>query len=108
MTAPRVELLWWAGCPSHAKAKTMLEEALEQQGLDPECIETLQIVTDEEAIRERFVGSPTIRINGADIVPPADPTPALACRLYIRRDGRPSPLPDPQDLHDALHSTLKD
>ncbi len=102
MSAPRVELLWWSGCPSHGKARTMVEQALAEAGLDPAGIEMLQIVTEDEAARERFVGSPTIRIDGRDIVPDDRTPTALTCRLYYRRDGRPSPLPDPADLRDAL------
>lgn len=97
------ELLWWSGCPSHDRAKDMLAEAMISAGLDPSLIEKRQIVTLQEAVDERFVGSPTIRIDGEDIVPvPSDSTAALTCRLYFRRDGRPSPLPDPKDLYDAL------
>lgn len=85
----------------------MLEEALREAGLDSDRIETLQIVTEEEAVRERFVGSPTIRIDGADIVVPREPVQAaLTCRLYFRRDGRPGPLPDPADLRDALAAAV--
>src|SRR4051812_27129136 len=106
MAAPKVELLWWSGCPSHGKAKSMLEVALTESGLDPQSIEMVQIVTDDEAAWENFIGSPTIRIDGRDIVPPDDPRPALTCRLYIRRDGRPGPLPDPKDIRDALQRAV--
>ena len=55
--------------------------------------------------QERFVGSPTIRVDGRDISPPpADEAPSLSCRIYRLRDGRPSPTPDPADLRDALAS----
>ncbi|MFI1996984.1 hypothetical protein [Actinoplanes sp. NPDC020271] len=106
MAAPRVELLWWSGCPSHGKARTMPQAALTEAGLDPTGMETLQVVTEEEAAQEGFVGSPAIRINGTDIVAPDDQPPALTCRLYVRRDGRPGPLPDPADLRDALAAAL--
>lgn len=85
----------------------MLETALTEAGLDPSTITTQQVVTMEEAERERFVGSPTIRIDGEDVVAVAEPVePALTCRLYFRRNGRPSPLPDPADLSDALRRAL--
>ena len=57
MTAPRVELLWWSGCPSHGKARATLGEAMAVLGLVPAEIESLQIVTHEEAAREHFVGT---------------------------------------------------
>ena len=56
----------------------------------------VEIATDEQARRERFFGSPTIRIDGEDVVPPAEGDPVgLSCRVYRLRDGRPSPTPDP-------------
>lgn len=103
---PKIELLWWSGCPSNGTAKAMLEQILAEAGLDPALIETLQIVTDEEAAREQFIGSPTIRINGSDIVAVQNPRPALTCRLYLRRDGHSSPLPDLADIRDALRHAL--
>jgi hypothetical protein len=63
------------------------------------------VLTDEEAMAEDFVGSPTLRIDGRDVIPPApDEPPALACRVYHRRDGRVSPTPDPEDVRDALRA----
>jgi len=76
---------------------------MSELGLDPEEIAIREIHTDEDAARERFVGSPTIRIDGRDAVPPGEDEPfGLTCRVYYRRDGRVSPTPDPQDLREAL------
>jgi len=71
--------------------------------LDPESVEVREIDTEPAAEREGFVGSPTIRIDGADLQPPPDDEPpGLTCRIYRRRDGSASPLPDPADLRVAL------
>jgi hypothetical protein len=80
----------------------MLREAMNEAGMDPARIEVREIDTDESAKREEFVGSPTIRIDGADVQPLAGAPTGLACRVYRRRDGRTSPLPDPADLREAL------
>jgi hypothetical protein len=81
----------------------MLREALDEAGLDPDSIEVREVDTEESAELEEFVGSPTIRVDGRDVQPPVDGQPTgLACRVYRRRDGRTSPLPDPEDLRDAL------
>ena len=83
----------------------MLGEAMEATGLNRDSIEVREIATEESAAREEFVGSPTVRVNGRDVQPPADGDPTgLACRVYRRRDGRTSPLPDPEDLRDALRA----
>jgi hypothetical protein len=100
---PEVELLWWEGCPSTDRALSELRAALAELGLEHTEIRSTEIKSDDEARAARFIGSPTIRINGVDVVPPPpDEPPALNCRIYRRRDGRISPTPDPQDLRDAL------
>jgi hypothetical protein len=97
-----VELLWWEGCPSHPQALSELERILREEGVDAE-IKRVQIEDDEQARREHFPGSPTIRIDGDDVVPPVDGDPfSLTCRVYRTRDGRISPLPDPEDLRAAV------
>ncbi len=106
MTDPRVELLFWDGCPSHPQALADLREAMSELGLDPEAIVVREVGTDDGAAEERFVGSPTIRIDGADVQDPGDEPVALTCRVYHRRDGRVSPVPDPADLRDALHTAM--
>ena len=99
----RVELLWWEGCPSHPQALEQLRATLREEGLDPDAVELREVGSDEQAERERFPGSPTIRIDGRDVVPPGEGDPiGLACRVYRTRDGRPSPTPDPDDLRSAV------
>ena len=98
----RVELLWWDGCPSHPKVLEQLRAALAEEGLDPK-VELRQVRSDEQAARERFPGSPTIRIDGEDALPHSAGEPfGLTCRVYRLRDGRTSPTPDPDDLREAI------
>ncbi len=97
-----VELLWWDGCPSHPEALAELRRILREEGIDEE-VSRVQIEDDGQARRERFPGSPTIRIDGEDIVTPAEGEPfSLTCRVYRTRDGRFSPLPDPEDVRAAV------
>jgi hypothetical protein len=98
----RVELLWWEGCPSHPEAREDLERVLLEEGVDA-AVDMVEIDTDEQARRERFPGSPTIRLDGADALPadPGEPF-SLTCRVYRLRDGRVSATPDPEDLRDAI------
>ena len=73
---------------------------MSEAGLDPAALVSTQIDTYEKAERAGFVGSPTIRVDGRDIQPPAEPeAPGLCCRVYHLRDGRVSPLPDPDDVN---------
>ena len=103
MAQPKVELLFWDGCPSHPQALAALRDAMTEAGLDADLIAVREVDTDERAGAERFVGSPTIRVDGVDVQDPGDEPIGLTCRVYHRRDGRISPVPDPADLRDALH-----
>jgi hypothetical protein len=98
-----VEFLWWEGCPSHPRALEELREIMREEGLDPDTIEVREVKSDEEAERERFFGSPTIRIDGRDVQAPSNGDPVgLTCRVYRLRDGRPSPTPDPADVRELI------
>lgn len=106
---PKIEFLWWEECPSWDRALEMLREAMREEGLDPESVALTEIDSDEDAERAGFPGSPTILIDGADLDPPATEAPrGLTCRVYRLRDGRASPLPDPQDLREALRKARRD
>ena len=99
----RVELLWWEGCPSYPQALDELKDVLRAEGLDPEAVQMREVESDEQAERERFPGSPTIRVDGEDLLPHGEGRPSgLTCRVYRLRDGRPSPTPDPADVQDAI------
>ena len=99
---PAVQLLVWEGCPSHPEALDQLERILQEEGVES-TIELVDVTSDEQARRERFPGSPTVRIDGRDVIPPGDGEPfSLTCRVYTTRDGRVSPVPDPEDVRDAV------
>jgi hypothetical protein len=100
----QVELLFWAGCPSHPQALADLRAALTEAGLDPDSVIVREILTETAAREERFVGSPTIRLDGVDLEPPGDEPSGLSCRVYRRRDGRVSPTPDPENLREAIRA----
>jgi len=101
-----VELLWWEGCPSWPEALDRLKAVMAELGLDPETVEMREVENDEQAEREGFPGSPTIRVDGLDIAPTNGSPASLTCRVYRLRDGRASPTPDPADLREALERRL--
>jgi hypothetical protein len=102
-----VELLYWDGCPSHDQALAELREVLDELGHGDLPVRTRSIDTDEQAVSEGFIGSPTIRVNGVDPFPNADGEPArLTCRVYRLTDGRYSPTPDRGRLREALSELL--
>jgi hypothetical protein len=102
MTGSRIELLYWEECPSHPEARRLVEEVLAELGLDA-TLELREVRTLQEAEAERFPGSPTIRVDGADVDPAgAGEQPALNCRIYRRPDGRVSPVPSRDQIMEAL------
>ncbi len=103
-----VELLWWEGCPSTDRALVAVQEALGELGLSDVEVRMREIKDDGDARETGFVGSPTILIDGADLVPAAtEEQIGPSCRVYRRRDGRVSPIPDPEDLREALSRAAK-
>ena len=98
-----VELLWWEGCPSTERALDAVRVALSELGLSSIEVHAREVETDDDARASGFVGSPTILIDGEDLVPAAaNEQIGLSCRVYRQRDGRVSPIPDPDDLREAL------
>ena len=79
----RIELLHFDGCPGYAELRERLPRLLERAGVDAE-IEERRIDSEGTARRERFLGSPTLRIDGLDVVSSVADSDAYAlrCRLY--------------------------
>ena len=102
MGTPHVELLWWRGCPSWEAAIELVRVEMAAAGLDPDGLVVHEVETEQEAERLGYPGSPTVLVDGRDIQDPGDEPAGLTCRVYRLRDGRVSPLPSREDIHDAL------
>jgi hypothetical protein len=100
---PKIEFLYWEDCPSHPEARRLLQEVVSEMGVEA-LIEEIEVLTDEDAERLAFPGSPTIRVNGVDIDPAgaAQMGTALTCRVYVLDDKRYSPVPSKEMLRQAL------
>ena len=85
----RVRFLFFRGCPGIEPSLACLRDVLAAQGLDG-AIEMVEVADEQTARRERFIGSPSIQINGFDIEEGrrADP-PCMGCRIYP--NGQPVP-----------------
>jgi hypothetical protein len=105
--APIVEFLWWRGCPSADEALERLRTELSAFGLDPHAVEVREVETEASAEAEGFVGSPTIRVDGRDVLQDQDEPVGLTCRVYRLRNGRISAFPDPADVREALEEAIK-
>ena len=86
---PMIEILYFAGCPNHESTVMLVRDVLADLGLSAE-VREVSIEWAEAAEANRFIGSPSVRINGRDVEPEArDRTDfGLGCRMY-RRGGVP-------------------
>ncbi len=91
----RVEVLYFDGCPGHETLLPRLRDLMDQEGVDAP-IELKSIKSAQTAERERFLGSPTLRINGEDVDATAGSRAdfGLKCRLYATADGLQGAIPD--------------
>lgn len=83
----RVELLTTVDCPHAERAEEIARAALADNGRTP-AIEHVYIGDIDEAAGVGFRGSPTLRIDGMDVVRPDPGLPInTGCRLYKQPDG---------------------
>jgi hypothetical protein len=102
----RVRFLYYEECPSYEQALERLRGVMAEEGISRE-VEVIEVETEERARQLRFVGSPTIRVDGQDIDPPGDPRYGLTCRAYRLEDDRISPLPSREMIRHALRSAAE-
>jgi hypothetical protein len=101
-----IEFLYDEDCPSHEDALARLRDVLSAENVVTP-ITVIEVASVEQAEQLRFVGSPTIRIDGRDIDPPPASTPyRLACRAYCQPDGRISPLPPVELIRQSVRIHL--
>lgn len=97
-----VEVLYFDGCPNHEALLVRLRELLRLAGSDA-AIELRRVEDVEAAERERFLGSPTVRIDGEDVEPGvAERTDfGLSCRRFATAHGARG-MPDDEWVLAAL------
>ena len=85
---PLVEILYFDGCPNHEGALALVEQVAIGLGIDPD-VRLLDVPDAEAAERLRFLGSPTIRVDGRDVEPGSEARTdyAMSCRVYRSSDG---------------------
>ena len=102
MSGPLVEVLYFDGCPNHEGARELVARVAGELGIEPRL--RLVNVSDEEAARRlRFLGSPTVRVAGADVDPQSEERDeyVLSCRVYRTERGFAG-QPDERWVRDAL------
>jgi hypothetical protein len=102
MTRPRVEILYFDGCANHEPARALVERVAAELRVEP-AIELVEVANADSAEELRFLGSPTIRVEGRDVEPGADGRHefALSCRVYRNERGL-ARQPDEAWIREAL------
>ena len=102
MSRPLVEVLTFEGCPHAEPALELVKRVLADSGVGA-TVRRVDVPDAEAAAAQRFLGSPTIRVNGRDIEPGITERDqyVLSCRIY-RTDSGLTGEPDEQWLREAL------
>ena len=96
-----VELLIVRECPHEAAAAQLLRTALNDIGLPDKDFHTTVVISQDDADRRGFTGSPAFFVDGTDLFREPGHPPGLSCRLY-RSSGRVAGVPDLVELRRAL------
>jgi hypothetical protein len=102
----RVELLAIEGCPHLEQARRDLETVL-RKGIIEVPIQLILVSGVEDAEFLGFVGSPTIRVNGEDVVPQPDLPISMSCRTYLDGEGRPAGSPPLEAIRAAVDAARR-
>ena len=86
----QIDILYFEGCPHHIPTVERVKQIVAEMGLTIPVTE-VQITTPEEAQQRRFLGSPTVLVDGVDIDPDARQRASygLSCRVYPGVAGLP-------------------
>lgn len=79
----QIRVLYFDGCPHWREAAEAVRRIAARLAV-PEAVECIPVDSVEDAVRRRFLGSPSIQIDGVDIEPSARQRTdfTLACRIY--------------------------
>jgi hypothetical protein len=104
----RVELLYFDSCPNYEALLPRLREMVAETGISAQ-VDLRRITDDDAAQGERFLGSPTVRVEGHDVEPDAERRTdyGMKCRLYRTTTGL-SGQPAEEWLCAALRSSADD
>lgn len=87
MTKPKIEMLYFEDCPNWVYGLENLNSALKDEGMHDVDIQLVLINNEEDATKEKFLGSPSFHINGQDLWPEERTTYQVACRVYHTEEG---------------------
>jgi hypothetical protein len=103
----RIELLAVEDCPHLEQARRDLESVV-GGGIIETPIQLILVGSADDAEFLGFQGSPTIRINGDDVVPQPNLPVAFGCRIYRDAEGRAAGSPPIESIKAAVDAHRRD
>ncbi|HEY2472484.1 MAG TPA: hypothetical protein VGI45_32165 [Terracidiphilus sp.] len=78
-----IDILYFEGCPHHLPTRERISALLREECCEAE-VREVEVPDAATAVRMKFPGSPTVRVNGVDIEPEAADGYGfgLMCRRY--------------------------
>ena len=98
-----IEVLYFEGCPNVEPTVALARDVAAELGIAAE-IREVEVRDEADAKRLRFLGSPTVRVNGVDIDPEAVARTdyAFSCRMWGT-----SGVPPRELMLSALHAATE-
>ena len=102
----KIELLYFDGCPGYKATMQLLDLILREEGIDI-LIDLIEVTSVEMAKQRKFLGSPSIRIDGQDIEKDARNLNdyGLKCRIYMD-GGKLGGVPPEKIIREAIKNAL--
>jgi hypothetical protein len=103
----QVDILYFEGCPNSDIALDHVGQALALEGAVAD-VQMVEIRDTEDAIERRFLGSPTVQIDGEDAELEARRRNdyGYMCRTYRARDGSVAGAPPVNLIAQAIRDRL--
>ena len=79
-----IQILYTMDCPWCVKTKKLVRESLDELGVKAN-LEEILIDTDGKARKHKFLGSPTVRVNGKDVQKEVSKGRFLPCEELAKR-----------------------
>ena len=81
-----IEIRYFDDCPNWQDTTQLVRRLVNDEGIDAD-LSLREVATQEEAEALRFLGSPTILVDGEDPFAVEDAPIGLSCRIYMTEDG---------------------
>jgi len=99
---PLIEVLTFDGCPHAAATRELIGRIVAELEADADVV-LVDVPDQAAAVTHRFLGSPTVRVDGRDVEPGAERRDEVVfgCRVY-RTDAGLSGRPGERWVRDAV------